>query len=206
MTPATPSPPAATGSALVLFVLAMVAVWAHTHWAYHRGIASRAASLALDGPLLVSRFLIGGVFIVAACLKLVDPVRFAEDIHNFHIVSDQAAVVMAVLLPYIELVAGCACLLGVRGRAGALLLSVLLAVFTIAVGIAIAKGIDISCGCLGKGDTSRTNLAKVFHNLALLMPGLHIVILGPGAWTLDTLFQRAFTPKARSETEAEPAA
>lgn len=157
-----------------------------------------------DACLLLSRLLIGGYFVAAACLKLMDPVAFAQQVFYFNLIPAPAAVVVGVLLPYVELLAGCAVVLGVRGRAGSLVLTVLLTVFTGAIILAIFQGIDISCGCLGKHDASRTNWKKVASNMALFFPALHVLLIGPGRLAFDAALSRVMSPGAcRQETTCE---
>jgi uncharacterized membrane protein YphA (DoxX/SURF4 family) len=69
-------------------------------------------------------------------------------------------------LPWIELLAGLALVLGVRPRSGAVLVLVLLVGFTVAVGAAWARGLDFECGCFGKASASRIGAQKFAENLA----------------------------------------
>lgn len=197
----------ADGLTLPLTQLAAAfAVLALAHWvsrAWRRGTAFWGD----DVPLLVSRLALGGLFVAAACFKIMDPGKFGESIHNFHIVPDRVALFMAVVLPYVELLAGCALLLGLRGRAGALVTSGLLVVFTVAVLAAIARGIDVECGCMGKYDAARTNWTKVVENGALLLIALHVLVLGPGRLALGEFLARLKAPSSavRPDPAAEPA-
>ena len=110
---------------------------------------------------------IGLVFAAAALTKLGDLGRFAQDVHNFRLVPVAAENVVAMTLPWVELVAALALLLGVRARAGAVVATGLLVLFTVAVGLAIARGLDIQCGCFGTADASRVGLFKVIENVGL---------------------------------------
>jgi uncharacterized membrane protein YphA (DoxX/SURF4 family) len=105
---------------------------------------------------------------VAALAKLGDLPSFAVQIHNFRILPVPLENLAAVVLPWVELVAALSLVLGVRRRAGAVVATGLLAVFTLAVAAALARGLDIECGCFGTADASRVGLGKLLQNLALL--------------------------------------
>lgn len=114
------------------------------------------------------QIVIGLVLLAAALPKLGDLRSFAASVHNFRIVPVPAENVLAVALPWIELVAGLALLLGIRARAGAVVATALLVVFTAAVAWAVARGLDIECGCFGTADASRVGVRKLLENVGLL--------------------------------------
>jgi uncharacterized membrane protein YphA (DoxX/SURF4 family) len=115
-----------------------------------------------------SQILIGALFLVAALAKLGDLRAFAEQIHNFRLLPWGLENTSAIVLPWIELVAGLALVFGVRARSGGAVAAVLMAAFTAAVLIAMARGLDIECGCFGTGDATRVGLLKVLENAAML--------------------------------------
>jgi hypothetical protein len=101
--------------------------------------------------------LVGAVFVFAGLTKIVDfqpfrfldPMDFARDIDNYKILTWPMCVQLALYLPWLEIVCGLA-LIFRRFYSGALaLLLGLLPVFIGASIAAKARGIDISCGCLG---------------------------------------------------------
>jgi uncharacterized membrane protein YphA (DoxX/SURF4 family) len=127
----------------------------------------------LRHPLVVraSGIAIGVVFAWAALAKLGDLRAFADQIHNFRLVPIFAENLLAFSLPWIELMAALALLLNFRPRSGALVVTSLLAVFTVAVVVAMIRGLDFECGCFGTADGSRVGAFKVVQNLGLLALG-----------------------------------
>ena len=102
---------------------------------------------------LVLRVLMGAWFVYAGGLKIFGSGldRFVTDVENYALVSGRMAVVVAYLVPWLEVVAGLCFMLGVlRGGAWLAMLGLVLA-FSFAVGSAWARGLNISCGCLGGG-------------------------------------------------------
>ena len=75
----------------------------------------------------------GLIFLASALAKIADLSAFAGSIHNFRlepIVPMVATNLLAMTVPWVELVAGLALLCGVRPRAGAIVYTVLLSAFT----------------------------------------------------------------------------
>jgi hypothetical protein len=75
---------------------------------------------------------------------------------------------LAMTLPWIELVAGIALIVGIRVNDGARLTLVMMALFTAAVLLAVIRGLDIECGCFGTSDASRVGLVKLLQNFGML--------------------------------------
>ncbi len=96
---------------------------------------------------LVFRLYIGGLFAYASIYKINFPAEFAETIASYQIVPYFGVNLMAVVLPWIELMSGVMLIIGVRVRAAALILTALLAVFTLAIAITLVRGVPIGCGC-----------------------------------------------------------
>ena len=93
--------------------------------------------------------LIGGLFIYAGAVKALEPVRFAGDIENYHILPWSVGVRLAFYLPWLEILCGLALIVR-RLYSGALVL--VLALMLVFIGASIsakARGLDISCGCFG---------------------------------------------------------
>jgi uncharacterized membrane protein YphA (DoxX/SURF4 family) len=118
--------------------------------------------------LWVLRLGLGGLFVATGILKLADPTAFAVEIHNYQLFPSLSPV-LAASLPAAELSVGGALLAGPRLwlRAGAAGAAALMAVFTVAVGSAVARGINISCGCFGAGSGPVT-VVTVLRDVALL--------------------------------------
>lgn len=93
--------------------------------------------------------IVAGAFAFAGVRKLGDPAGFATDIGNYRLVSPVIAAGLALYLPWLELfLAGG--LLTLRFRLAARMLAIgLLVLFCIGLVSALARGLDIRCGCFG---------------------------------------------------------
>lgn len=129
----------------------------------------RALSNRLSSPWLVGlcRIGVGLVFVVSGLSKIGDPGAFATQIHNFRLAPGAAEHLIAVTLPWIELLAGLSLVLDLRARAGAWLSAAMMAAFTLMVASAMARRLDIECGCFGTADATRVGLRKLLENIAL---------------------------------------
>jgi putative oxidoreductase len=101
---------------------------------------------------LVLRVGLAALFVWAGAAKLGDPLAFTDEIANYRLLP-QLAPLLGAALPMIEVVAGLVLVIGpTLWRAGAALLILgLLVAFTGAVSAAWLRGIDVACGCFGKG-------------------------------------------------------
>jgi hypothetical protein len=62
--------------------------------------------------------------------------------------------------------------LGLRARAGGLLAALMMILFTVVVGVALARGLDVECGCFGTADGTRVGTRKVLENAGLTLLAL----------------------------------
>lgn len=94
---------------------------------------------------------IGFIFIYAAIPKILRPDEFADGINNYRILPYFLVNLLAIGLPYVELLFGIFLFLGKRVKAASFGTTLLMIVFIIAVLSAWIRGIDITCGCFGSG-------------------------------------------------------
>ncbi len=95
-------------------------------------------------------FVLAAVFIFAGVMKLSDPSAFTQDILRYRMLSEMWSALAAASLPWLEIMVGISLFLRPLRLSASFLLAGLMAVFTLAVAIALARGLDISCGCFGK--------------------------------------------------------
>lgn len=129
-------------------------------------------------------WVLGLVFAAAAVPKITHPAEFALAVYRYQLVPHDAINVLAVFLPWLEVVCAAALLFRPRLRTGALVLVLLmLAVFTTAISINLYRGIDIACGCFS------VNAAK--GHLGWLSLVRNVALIAASAWTWRQLARRA---------------
>jgi len=136
------------------------------------------ARQALTSPWLAIRVQLAlGIFFVAAALpKIVDPPSFAHMIHNYRLVPGVLVNLMALTMPWIELLCGLALILGIWTAAARTLIGALLATFIIAISINLLRSNAIDCGCFdvtAAGKSRQERLGDmwlvVFRDLGMLL-------------------------------------
>jgi uncharacterized membrane protein YphA (DoxX/SURF4 family) len=102
---------------------------------------------------LVLRLLLGAYFVYASLDKIAAPAAFARVVYQWQVLGPVPSNLLAVTLPWVEILAGGLLILGVWREEAALVIALLLVVFLLAAGFVLARGIDVeNCGC--------TSLAK----------------------------------------------
>src|SRR5438045_7641287 len=116
--------------------------------------------------------IVGGIFIYAGAIKVMDPIRFGLDIDNYKILPWAVSVRLAFYLPWLEMLCGLALILRFFYRGGLFILTGLTFVFIAASVIAKVRGLDITCGCFGHASKNwnfTTHLALDFAILIVLI-------------------------------------
>ena len=116
------------------------------------------------------RLALAGVFLAAAWPKLRDQAGFAKNIFNYQLLPDAAINPLAIFLPWLELLAALALVFLPPLRRGALwLIAAMTVVFIGAIGSAMARGINIDCGCFSTtGGGMKTGWLHLLLDFALL--------------------------------------
>lgn len=111
--------------------------------------------MALAFPSVIrvcARTGMGAIFVVAGALKAWDPQAFQVSVDSFRLLPYALTAVVALYLPWLEIVAGVVVVVGQWGaRAGLAILITLTAAFMVALAVAWMRGLDPTCGCFGPG-------------------------------------------------------
>jgi putative oxidoreductase len=99
----------------------------------------------------IASALIGLVFIVAGAIKILDPASFAIDILNYRLLPWTWDVVLALYLPWLEVIVGGALLFHKAYRGALCVVAGLLTAFIPAYASTRPRGLDVACGCFGHG-------------------------------------------------------
>jgi hypothetical protein len=124
---------------------------------------------------LACRLLVGGVFVYASLDKILHPAEFAKAVYNYQLLPVALSNLLAMCLPWVELFAGLALLVGVLRTESALILSVLLVVFIVALSINLYRGIDVDCGCLSLSGGRSISILTVVEDFILLLAALVVL-------------------------------
>ena len=142
-------------------------------------------------PTLLSRGVVGGVFLLAGISKALNTGAFAAEISAYQLVPAPLVPPMALALPWLEIVLAAYLLLGLAQRWAATAAGALLLVFIGAMAATLVRGLTLECGCFGNvlgvslvRDT--VSVGSIVRDLIWLVLCVHLLIV-PGVWSLDTL-------------------
>ena len=118
---------------------------------------------------LLVRVFIGGYFVVAAVPKIIEPLAFATSIMHYGLIPSWSVNAVALVLAWLELLAGVGLIMGIRTRVQSLLCGGMLLIFTLAVAYAVVLGLKIDCGCFGESGGEEVSWIKVAKNSAMIL-------------------------------------
>lgn len=150
-------------------------------------VATTAAWLAVP-----ARWYLGVLFVVAAWHKIAVPHSFAVDVATYDILPLALVNLTAITLPWIEVVAGLMLVAGVRTRAAALLVTGMMLVFIGALVIALARGLDMSCGCFASQGAEEDPISwlTVLRDLGWLALSILLLLGGRGLAGVDRWLEK----------------
>ena len=124
--------------------------------------------------IVASRFVLGIVFIVASIEKIAVPEIFAANIQAYQTMPTVFINLIALIIPWMELICGIFLLGGVFVRSSSLMLSVLLVMFILLIAFAMIRGLKIECGCFGASHGSPVGWMRIIEDIGLLLLGLYL--------------------------------
>jgi uncharacterized membrane protein YphA (DoxX/SURF4 family) len=98
-----------------------------------------------------ARLVLGGVFLVAGGLKVIDPQGSVVAVRAYRLLPNSLVTIVGWGLPFAEIALGLLLLAGIATRVVAAAMATLLIIFILAVVSVAARGLSIDCGCFGGG-------------------------------------------------------
>ena len=124
--------------------------------------------------IVTTRIILGAVFLWASFGKILEPGDFARSISNYHIVPFGIENIVALILPWLELLIGMGLILGIMVDGSVQISAILLIMFILMIGQAMLRGFNIECGC-GLKEGEMIGLNKILENIVIL-GGAYIVM------------------------------
>jgi uncharacterized membrane protein YphA (DoxX/SURF4 family) len=148
---------------------------------------------------IILRLVLGGIFVVAGATKIwhvqsktvyqsntsfaiaghisivPDVSEFADSVLNYRVPPRALNNLVAITFPWIELLAGGLLMCGIWKRASTVVITVLMVVFLIAIGQAVVRGLNISCGCFGTVEGRRVGLNALAEDTAMFAAALWLL-------------------------------
>ena len=141
---------------------------------------------------LMARLYLGLIFVTASWHKLIEPGAFAIDIATYQILPLALVNFMAIVLPWVEMAAGLMLIAGFRTRAAALLVGGMMLMFTVAIAVAVGKGLDMSCGCFASQGAAEDPISwrTILRDAGWLGLAVYVLLLDRAPLGLDRFWPR----------------
>lgn len=128
---------------------------------------------------------LGIVFIVAAVPKIADPPGFLHEVSNYRLIPGVATNAVALVLPWVEIFAGIALVIGFARRSAAVLTLALLAGFVVGLSINLARNHPVDCGCFSTKETPKTPEQRLADMKLAILRDVGFMILGFWSFRAD---------------------
>jgi len=128
--------------------------------------------LASHSPLKLAhvvRWSLAAVFLYAGAAKLQDPAAFAHQIDAYRLLPPDLVLLTAAVLPVLEILCGLLLLAGRWLLGASVLVTGLTLAFLFAMGSAIARGLNIDCGCFSVSGGHAVSGWRMLEDLLLLL-------------------------------------
>ncbi len=153
---------------------------------------------------LIVRLWIGGLFTWSGVTKLNHFEAFEKAALNYHILPETLTKIYALMLPWVEILAGGYLMLGLFTHFAALLVILMMASFIIAIGAALFRGDDLDCGCFVGGKTEPVTPKKLVEDFILLGFSIYLFIVRPGFWSVDNFLRVKEAEEIKKEPTPSP--
>jgi putative oxidoreductase len=112
------------------------------------------------------------------------PGGFAQAIYNYRMMPHATINLMAIVMPWLELICGILIIIGLFVRGSALLIGFMLMVFVVAISFALVRGLDISCGCFKVEGGHALALGLLIRDVLMLIAAAIVVSFGGPSFSL----------------------
>ena len=110
---------------------------------------------------LAARWILGLTFIYASFHKIISPADFAKIVYGYGLFPEIFINLIAIVIPFLELVAGLALIIGLYPRSAAIIINALLLAFITVLAINLIRGHEFDCGCFSAAQSGYAGSSKV---------------------------------------------
>ena len=127
---------------------------------------------------LAARWVLGLTFIYASFHKILAPADFAKIVYGYDLFPAVFINLIAIIIPFLELVAGLALIIGFYPRSAAIIVNALLTAYLIALTINLIRGHEFDCGCFAAGQSGYTSSSEVtlVRDIIYFILGLPVIL------------------------------
>ena len=125
---------------------------------------------------------LGALFVAAALPKISDPPSFAHMIYNYRILPAGLVNISALTMPWVELLAGLALILGIWTRPARWLVGAMLVVFIIAISFNLWRNNAIDCGCFDVSAAGKTHEEQIRDMWMVIVRDIGMLLMVAQLW------------------------
>ncbi len=129
--------------------------------------------------LIVSKVIVGLVFVISGIIKISNPHEFVEAVNNFKMLPPVTVNLFVIIIPWMEFASGLLLMFNIFPKETVTIITGLLIIFTIAIVVAMIRSLTFSCGCFGNIFPQDVGFLKILENLILLGLAINILINTP---------------------------
>ena len=141
----------------------------------------------LTHPWLTVRVQIalGAIFVAAALPKIADPPSFAHMIYNYRSLPAPLVNITALTMPWLEILAGLALILGVWTRPARTIIAGMLLIFIVAIAFNLMRDNAIDCGCFDVSAAGRTHDERLHDMRMVILRDIGMLLMVAQLWWAD---------------------
>ncbi len=125
---------------------------------------------------LGARSILGLTFIYASYPKIGAPAELAKILYGYGLFPGMLINLIAITLPFFELVSGVALVAGIYPRSASFIINSMLVLFMIALSINLIRGHEFDCGCFSSEQIGYTSSAGLELGRDIILLGLGLQI------------------------------
>jgi len=127
---------------------------------------------------LAARWILGLTFIYASYHKIVAPADFAKIIYGYDLFPHDIINLIAIFLPFVELISGLALILGMYPRSAVMIINGMLLAFVTVLSINLIRGHEFDCGCFSaqKAGYLSSTAPMLIRDIIYLILGLQVFL------------------------------
>lgn len=129
---------------------------------------------------LAARWILGITFIYASYDKILAPADFAKIIYGYDLFPHDFINLIAIILPFIEIISGLVLILGIYPRSAVLIINGMLLAFIVVLSINLVRGHEFECGCFSVKKAGYLSSAEpmLLRDIIYLTLGLQVFLFG----------------------------
>jgi putative oxidoreductase len=133
---------------------------------------------------------LGAIFVAAAIPKIVDPPSFAHMIYNYRVLPGSLIHISALTMPWVEILAGLALILGVWTRPARWIVGAMLVVFILAISFNLWRDNAIDCGCFDVSAAGKTHEERIRDMWIVILRDLGMLLMIAQLWWAEKVRAR----------------